>query len=99
MSTDQPTLAEDWSERARDAQRRRATIGGARYSKPTGRVEAPHSGPERECLNCGAEHSAEIARVIGDDDGNTPVCGECHDNRQHTVQAVVDYLGGGQLVR
>lgn len=54
--------------------------------------------PEGACLSCDASIDPQIARVVGDENGNVPVCKRCATNRdghsvQNTVRAVRRYLG------
>lgn len=50
---------------------------GALYSKPRGGVEYRPDAPSNECLNCGKSIAPDVARVLGDNDGNLEGCSDC----------------------
>jgi len=56
----------------------RALAGeGAQYGTTTSdATETPQRGAEGVCRNCGADIPARIGRVVGDNDGCVPACGE-----------------------
>lgn len=83
-----------------EAQRQAALEGGARYSKPTGRVttEDPATSPETTC-QCGAHVSDAFARVFAGDDGRVHACPECADGAaiMRGAAAGLDTSRGGRL--
>lgn len=108
MSSQNATLDQDWAARARQqttpevqsepetkSLREKALEGGARYGKPSGRASKTVRGPSNECLTCGATIPTDIARVVGDEEGCTPVCGDCDEKCRNTVPAVESYYAGG----
>lgn len=50
---------------------------GALYSKPTGRVEYRPDAPSNVCLSCGKRIDLDVARVLGNNDGNLEGCSDC----------------------
>lgn len=107
MSSQNATLDQDWAARARqqtapevhevdtESLRKEVLQGGARYGKSSGRTTKESTGPTRVCLTCDAEIPHDVARVVGDDDGCVPVCGDCDDRCRNTVPAVENYYSGG----
>lgn len=100
MSTDQAALDQDWTAREQqpdtESMRKEVLQGGARYGKPSERATKEVRGPTNQCLSCGASVKSGVARVVGDEDGCTPVCGDCDDVFQSTVSAVSHFYGGGR---
>ena len=74
MSTDQPTL--DAFDTASPHEQRLAGEGAQYGTATTEATDAPQRGAEGVCRNCGADIPARIGRVVGDNDGCVPACGE-----------------------
>ena len=97
MSTKQPTLGDyETREEPEQAPHERALAGrGAEYGQPSSDASRRRHGPQNECRNCGASVSRGVGRVVGDEDGCVPVCGECHPQMEYTIRAVSRYYSEG----
>lgn len=51
---------------------------GARYSMPTDRIpETDRETRQNSCLKCNKDIAPDVARVLGDNDGNVEGCSDC----------------------
>jgi len=76
---EQVALGESIQSKAQRA-RERATAHGARYGRSDDVSERRESqGPQNQCL-CGRPIPRDVARVVGDERGVVPACGECARN-------------------
>jgi hypothetical protein len=78
MSTEQLTLQETQSFKQHRSQRRREIIlaEGGIYGRDVTTEHEPDT-PTGVCLHCGRNLPAGLARVIGDNQGNTECCANC----------------------
>lgn len=72
---EQPTL--DAFDTVRPHERRLADEGARYGTRGSESTDAPQRRPERVCLNCGADISKRVARVVGDNDDCVPACEQC----------------------
>lgn len=74
--TEQVGLGESLETKARRA-RERATAHGARYGGSAPRSQREETDVPRDHCRCGRPIASDVARVVGDQRGVVPACGEC----------------------